>query len=77
CLEGSMKMNAKARYVKKDGTVSEYPTAPILQYHGVRAFRPLPGLEGRKTRTRNSPETALKRRPGQSSQKTGDLTDEN
>ena len=45
CLEGSMKMNAKARYVKKDGTVSEYPTAPILQYRAgpkVRRYRRVP-----------------------------------
>ena len=45
CLEGSMKMNAKARYVKKDGTVSEYPTAPILQYRAGpkrRGYRRVP-----------------------------------
>lgn len=45
CLEGSLKENAKARYVKKDGTVSEYPTAPILQYRAgpkKRGYRRIP-----------------------------------
>lgn len=45
CLEGSLKENAKARYVKKDGTVSEYPTSPILQYRAgpkSRAYRRIP-----------------------------------
>ena len=45
CLEGSLKENAKARYVKKDGTVSEYPTAPILQYRAgpkTRGYRRIP-----------------------------------
>ena len=45
CLEGSLKENAKARYVKKDGAVSEYPTAPILQYRAGpkrRGYRRVP-----------------------------------
>lgn len=45
CLEGSLKENAKARYVKRDGTVSEYPTAPILQYRAgpkTRGYRRIP-----------------------------------
>lgn len=45
CLEGSLKRNAKARYVKRDGTVSEYPTAPILQYRAgpkTRGYRRIP-----------------------------------
>ena len=45
CLEGSLKQNAKVRYVKKDGTVSEYPTAPILQYRAgpkTRGYRRIP-----------------------------------
>ena len=45
CLEGSLKENAKARYVKKDGTVSEYPTAPILQFRSgpkSRGYRRIP-----------------------------------
>jgi hypothetical protein len=32
CPEGSLKQNARAKYVRKDGSVSRYPTAPILQY---------------------------------------------
>jgi len=32
CLEGSLKKNTMAKYVKKDGSVSKYPTASILQY---------------------------------------------
>jgi len=45
CLEGSLKENAKAKYVKKDGTVSEYPTPPILQYRAgpkKRGYRRIP-----------------------------------
>lgn len=45
CLEGSLKRNAKARYVKRDGTVSEYPTASILQYRAgpkTRGYRRIP-----------------------------------
>ena len=45
CLEGSLKQNAKANYVKKDGSVSRYPTAPILQYRigpKKRGYRRLP-----------------------------------
>ena len=45
CLEGSLKRNAKTRYVKKDGTVSEYPTSPILQYRAgpkTRGYRRIP-----------------------------------
>jgi len=32
CPEGSLKQNARAKHVKKEGPVSRYPTAPILQY---------------------------------------------
>jgi hypothetical protein len=45
CLEGSLKENPKTRYVKKDGTVSEYPTSPILQYNdgtGKRRYCRIP-----------------------------------
>ncbi len=45
CLEGSLKQNAKAKYVKKDGSVSRYPTAPILQYRigpKKRGYRRIP-----------------------------------
>ncbi len=45
CLEGSLKENVKARHVKKDGTVSEYPTSPILQYRAgprERKWRRIP-----------------------------------
>lgn len=45
CLEGSLKENAKAKFVKKDGSVSHYPTAPILQYRigpKKRGYRRIP-----------------------------------
>lgn len=45
CLEGSLKENAKAKYVKKDGSVSHYPTPPILQYRigpKKRGYRRIP-----------------------------------
>ncbi len=45
CLEGSLKENAEAKYVKKDGSVSKYPTAPILQYRigpKKRGYRRIP-----------------------------------
>jgi hypothetical protein len=45
CLEGSIKENARAKYVKKDGSVSHYPTAPILQYRigpKKRGYRRIP-----------------------------------
>lgn len=45
CLEGSLKENAKAKYVKKDGSVSKYSTTPILQYRigpKKRGYRRIP-----------------------------------
>ncbi len=45
CLEGSLKENVKAKYVKKDGSVSYYPTASILQYRigpKKRGYRRIP-----------------------------------
>ena len=45
CLEGSLKDNAKGKYTKKDGTVSLYATAPILQYRAgpkKRCYRRVP-----------------------------------
>ena len=45
CLEGSLKENVKAKYVKKDGSVSQYSTAPILQYRvgpKKRSYRRIP-----------------------------------
>jgi len=31
-LEGHLLKNKKTKYTCKDGTVSEYPTSPVLQY---------------------------------------------
>ena len=31
-LEGNLLKNKKTKYTRKDGTVSEYPTSPVLQY---------------------------------------------
>jgi hypothetical protein len=48
CLSGTVKKGPKVKYTKKDGTVSEYGTAPILQYRAgpkKRAGRRIP--EGR------------------------------
>lgn len=45
CLEGSIKENTKAKYVKKDGSVSEYSTTSILQYRigpKKRGYRRIP-----------------------------------
>jgi len=45
CFEGSLKENAKTKYVKKDSSVSKYPTTPILQYHigpKKRGYRRIP-----------------------------------
>ena len=44
-LEGDLLENKKATYVKKDGTVSNYPTAPVLQYRagpGKRKSKRIP-----------------------------------
>jgi hypothetical protein len=32
CLDGDLLKNKRTKYVKKDGSVSYYPTLPILQY---------------------------------------------
>lgn len=44
-LEGDLLENKKATYVKKDGTVSTYATAPVLQYRagpGKRRSKRIP-----------------------------------
>ncbi len=44
-LEGDLLENKKATYVKKDGTVSTYATAPVLQYRagpGQRKSKRIP-----------------------------------
>ena len=32
CLDGHLLKNKRTKYVKKDGSVSFYPTLPVLQY---------------------------------------------
>lgn len=50
-LEGNLLGNKKARYVKKDGTVSLYATAPVLQYRAGpgrrKSKRVAPGMLAR------------------------------
>jgi len=44
-LEGHLLGGKRAKYTKKDGSVSVYPTAPVLQYraaHGKRKSKRIP-----------------------------------
>ena len=44
-LEGDLLENKKAKYIQKDGTVSTYATAPVLQYRtgpGKRRSKRIP-----------------------------------
>jgi len=44
-LEGNLLKNKKTKYTCKDGTISEYPTSPVLQYKvskGVRKSKRIP-----------------------------------
>ena len=38
-LEGNLLKNKKAKYTCKDGTTSEYPTSPVLQYRVAKGKR--------------------------------------
>jgi hypothetical protein len=38
-LEGNLLGGKQAKYTKKDGSVSSYPTAPVLQYRVARGKR--------------------------------------